>query len=104
MPFLKVSSLARTLATGAYERLSKLSKDYAYMGAITEVADKLDDLDYMLNESASYIAGDPDELVKQLKRAPGSAPGRRAQSRRKARRHRCGTPSPAPAAGAGRRP
>ncbi|HWM11109.1 MAG TPA: LLM class flavin-dependent oxidoreductase [Solirubrobacteraceae bacterium] len=56
------------LATGAYERLSKLSKDYAYMGAITDVADKLDDLDYMLNESASYMAGDPDELVKQLKR------------------------------------
>jgi alkanesulfonate monooxygenase SsuD/methylene tetrahydromethanopterin reductase-like flavin-dependent oxidoreductase (luciferase family) len=52
------------LAVGAYERLSKLSADYAYMGAVKDV--RFDDLDWMLNESGNFIIGDPDECIRQL--------------------------------------
>ena len=53
------------LATGAYERLSQMSKDYAYMGAVKDV--RFDDVDWMLGESGNFIVGDPDECVRQVK-------------------------------------
>lgn len=53
------------LAVGGYAVLSKLSADYAYMGAVNDV--KFDDVDYMLNDSAMFLVGDPDECVRQLK-------------------------------------
>ncbi|HWM11102.1 MAG TPA: LLM class flavin-dependent oxidoreductase [Solirubrobacteraceae bacterium] len=53
------------LAVGAYERLSKLSADYAYMGAVKDV--RFDDIDWMLQESGNFIVGDPDACVSQLR-------------------------------------
>ncbi|SHL53815.1 Flavin-dependent oxidoreductase, luciferase family (includes alkanesulfonate monooxygenase SsuD and methylene tetrahydromethanopterin reductase) [Pseudonocardia thermophila] len=52
--------------TGAYELLSKLSADYAHMGAIKNV--DLDDKEYLLNDSASFIVGDPDACIEQVRR------------------------------------
>jgi alkanesulfonate monooxygenase SsuD/methylene tetrahydromethanopterin reductase-like flavin-dependent oxidoreductase (luciferase family) len=53
-------------ALGAYERLSKLSADYAYMGAVKDV--DFHDQDFMLNESAGFIVGDPAECIRQVQR------------------------------------
>lgn len=52
-----------------YSELGKASSDYAYMEEVVErVRGKLDDLDYLVNESASVIAGDPDDCIKQIQR------------------------------------
>lgn len=53
-------------ALGAYDRLSKLSQDYAYMGAVTGV--DFHDRKFMLNESAGFIVGDPAECIRQVQR------------------------------------
>jgi alkanesulfonate monooxygenase SsuD/methylene tetrahydromethanopterin reductase-like flavin-dependent oxidoreductase (luciferase family) len=53
-------------ALGAYDRLSKLSADYQYMGAVKDV--DFHDQDFMLNESAGFIVGDPDECIRQVQR------------------------------------
>lgn len=53
-------------ALGAYDRLSKLSQDYAYMGAVTGV--DFHDLDFMLNDSAGFIVGDPAACIQQVQR------------------------------------
>ena len=53
-------------ALGAYDRLSKLSQDYAYMGAVTGV--DFHDRKFMLNDSAGFIVGDPAECIKHVQR------------------------------------
>jgi len=53
-------------ALGAYERLSKLSTDYAYMGAVKDI--DFHDPDFMLNESAGFVVGDPAECIRQIQR------------------------------------
>jgi alkanesulfonate monooxygenase SsuD/methylene tetrahydromethanopterin reductase-like flavin-dependent oxidoreductase (luciferase family) len=53
-------------ALGAYERLSQLSTDYAYMGAVKDV--DFHDQDFMLEESAGFIVGDPAECIRQVQR------------------------------------
>jgi alkanesulfonate monooxygenase SsuD/methylene tetrahydromethanopterin reductase-like flavin-dependent oxidoreductase (luciferase family) len=55
------------LSVGSFEILSKLSADYAYMGAMKDVFNKLDDMDYMLKESACVLIGTPDECIEMLK-------------------------------------
>jgi alkanesulfonate monooxygenase SsuD/methylene tetrahydromethanopterin reductase-like flavin-dependent oxidoreductase (luciferase family) len=54
------------LSTGAYERLSKLSADYAYMGAVKDI--DFSNSEYMLKESSGFIVGDPEECIRQVKR------------------------------------
>lgn len=54
------------LQTDGYTRLAKMSADYAHMGAVESV--NFEDRDYMLNESASFIVGDPDSCVEQVRR------------------------------------
>ncbi len=57
------------LATSSYKKLSSLSKDYAYMSSLRKESEaRNSDLNYMLNHSAGFIAGDPDECVRQLKK------------------------------------
>lgn len=53
-------------ALGAYERLAKLSEDYAYMGAVSEI--DFDNDDFMLNDSAGFIVGDPEECIRQVQK------------------------------------
>lgn len=53
-------------ALGAYDRLSKLSSDYAYMGAVNGV--DFHDRDFMLNDSAGFVVGDPAECIKQVQK------------------------------------
>ncbi|MGB3482128.1 MAG: LLM class flavin-dependent oxidoreductase [Mycobacterium sp.] len=54
------------LSTDAYERLSKLSADYQYMGAVKHLDFR--DERYMFEESAGFIVGDPDECAAQVQR------------------------------------
>lgn len=54
------------LSTGAYERLSTLSKDYAYMGAVKDV--DFDDEDYMFERSQGFLVGDPDHCIEHVQR------------------------------------
>lgn len=60
--------LAETVAlsTDAYERLSKLSADYQYMGAVKDLDFK--DERYMFEDSSGFIVGDPDDCVAQVQR------------------------------------
>lgn len=53
-------------ALGAYDKLSKLSQDYAYMGAVSGV--DFHDRNFMMNESAGFIVGDPAECIRQVQR------------------------------------
>ncbi|RRQ28669.1 LLM class flavin-dependent oxidoreductase [Rhodococcus sp. Eu-32] len=65
-------NLARTLtesvalSTDAYQRLSKLSSDYQYMGAVKDL--DFHDERYMLEDSAGFIVGDPDDCIAQVQR------------------------------------
>jgi alkanesulfonate monooxygenase SsuD/methylene tetrahydromethanopterin reductase-like flavin-dependent oxidoreductase (luciferase family) len=52
------------LSVGGYERLSKLSADYAYMGAVKDV--DFTDVEYMYDRSAGFLVGDPDSCVRQI--------------------------------------
>ncbi|MFD3488935.1 LLM class flavin-dependent oxidoreductase [Streptomyces sp. NPDC058665] len=54
------------LSTDAYERLSKLSNDYAYMGAVKNI--NLNDEEYMLEHSQGFIVGDPDHCIQHIQR------------------------------------
>jgi alkanesulfonate monooxygenase SsuD/methylene tetrahydromethanopterin reductase-like flavin-dependent oxidoreductase (luciferase family) len=54
------------LSTGAYERLSKLSSDYAYMGAVHDI--DFSDRAYMLEESSGFVVGDPQTCIQQVQR------------------------------------
>lgn len=62
------STLSETVAlsTGSYERLSKLSSDYAYMGAVKDI--DLTDQRYMFEDSAGFIVGDPEACIAQVRR------------------------------------
>lgn len=60
---------SRKLSTTAYGKLARTSKDYAYMQQIADiVAEKGSDLDYMLNESASLVIGDPDDFIRNVEK------------------------------------
>ncbi|KOS53040.1 LLM class flavin-dependent oxidoreductase, partial [Rhodococcus rhodochrous] len=54
------------LSTDAYQRLSKLSADYRYMGAIEHV--DFHDERYMFEDSSGFIVGDPDDCIAQVQR------------------------------------
>ena len=54
------------LSTGAYEQLSKMSKDYEYMGAVKNV--DFHDTRYLLEDSTGFIVGDPEQCIKQVQR------------------------------------
>jgi alkanesulfonate monooxygenase SsuD/methylene tetrahydromethanopterin reductase-like flavin-dependent oxidoreductase (luciferase family) len=54
------------LSIGAYDQLSKLSKDYEYMGAVSNV--NFHDEKYLLEESSGFIVGDPEQCIKQVQR------------------------------------
>ncbi|MDO8588348.1 MAG: hypothetical protein Q7T82_15070, partial [Armatimonadota bacterium] len=52
-----------------YPELAKASPDYAYMKEVADrVGGKLKDLDYLIEESAGVVIGDPDDCVRQIKR------------------------------------
>lgn len=54
------------LSTDAYDRLSKLSADYQYMGAVKDI--DFDDERYLFEDSSGFIVGDPDDCVAQVQR------------------------------------
>lgn len=54
------------LSTGAYDQLSKLSKDYEYMGAVNNV--DFHDHKYLLEDSTGFIVGDPEQCIRQVQR------------------------------------
>lgn len=54
------------LSVGAYDRLSTLSKDYAYMGAVKDV--DFDDEEFMFEHSQGFIVGDPDHCAEHVQR------------------------------------
>jgi alkanesulfonate monooxygenase SsuD/methylene tetrahydromethanopterin reductase-like flavin-dependent oxidoreductase (luciferase family) len=52
-----------------YPELAKASSDYAYMGDVAEkIQDKIKDMDYLAEESAGVVIGDPDACVRQIKK------------------------------------
>ena len=58
------------LAVDAYDRLATTNDDYSYMATIKETGDdKGTDVDYLINESASFVVGTPDECIDQVRRS-----------------------------------
>lgn len=56
------------LAVNAYDQLANRSDDYKYTRDIKDHVDQhVEDVDYMMKESASFIVGDPDECVRQVR-------------------------------------
>ena len=51
-----------------YPQLAKASADYRYMAKAEKLGDKVKDPEFLVNESAIVIAGDPDDCVRQLNR------------------------------------
>lgn len=57
------------ISTTGYPQLAKVSKDYAYMGEGLEALQKAaTDWDYLINESASVVCGNPDTVIRQLEK------------------------------------
>jgi len=57
------------LAVHAYDRLATSTDDYAYMKDIKQNVDEnVMDVDYMLNESASFVVGAPEDCIEQVRR------------------------------------
>ncbi|MFD8279651.1 LLM class flavin-dependent oxidoreductase [Streptomyces solisilvae] len=54
------------LSTDAYERLSKLSQDYAYIGAVKNI--DFNDEEYMFEHSQGFIVGNPDHCIQHVQR------------------------------------
>ena len=50
-----------------YAELAKQSPDYAYMKDLTNL-ERLDDIDYIAEQSASAVIGSPDDCIRQIKR------------------------------------
>lgn len=55
------------LAVHAYDQLASLGDDYAYVKEIKQKVDDNIDVDYMLNESASFVVGSPDDCIEQVR-------------------------------------
>ncbi|MCE2525425.1 MAG: LLM class flavin-dependent oxidoreductase [Acidimicrobiia bacterium] len=56
------------LAVDAYDRLATLGDDYSYVKDIKQKVDaNVMDVDYMLNESASFVVGSPDDCIDQVR-------------------------------------
>jgi len=52
-----------------YPEMAKASADYAYMGEVAEkLGNKIKDMDYLIEESAGTIIGDPDECIRQVQK------------------------------------
>jgi alkanesulfonate monooxygenase SsuD/methylene tetrahydromethanopterin reductase-like flavin-dependent oxidoreductase (luciferase family) len=56
------------LAYTGYPRLAKLAKSYEYMGALAAVADKINDLDYLIHDSGAAVIGSPESCIQQIER------------------------------------
>jgi alkanesulfonate monooxygenase SsuD/methylene tetrahydromethanopterin reductase-like flavin-dependent oxidoreductase (luciferase family) len=52
----------------AYPMLAKASADYAYMGKSEELSEKVTDMDFLANETAMVVVGDPNDCIAQLRR------------------------------------
>lgn len=47
------------VAYSGYPRLAKMAESYEYMGALAEVGEKINDIDYLIDESAAAVMGSP---------------------------------------------
>jgi alkanesulfonate monooxygenase SsuD/methylene tetrahydromethanopterin reductase-like flavin-dependent oxidoreductase (luciferase family) len=57
------------LAVGAYDRLADTSADYSYTKTIKQHVDShIEDADYMMDDSASFVVGDPEACIKQIRK------------------------------------
>lgn len=56
------------VAASGYPRLAKMEKTYKYMGALAQVGDKLNDVDYFINDSGAAVIGSPETCIKQIER------------------------------------
>src|SRR5262249_14282923 len=54
------------LALDGYPRLAKMSKNYAYMGQVSDVHDKLGDYAYFKEGSGAAIFGSPESCIKAI--------------------------------------
>jgi hypothetical protein len=53
---------------GRYEQLAPTSPDYAYLGAIREMQEHMEDLDYIMEKTPYVLFGTPDFLIEKFRR------------------------------------
>lgn len=59
---------AARLAAISFSRLAEMSKSYGYMAQADEIADKLSDPDWLIEESGTVVCGSPDTCIEQIQR------------------------------------
>jgi alkanesulfonate monooxygenase SsuD/methylene tetrahydromethanopterin reductase-like flavin-dependent oxidoreductase (luciferase family) len=59
---------AARLAAIAFSRLAQMSKSYGYMAQADDIADKIKDPDWLIEESGTVLCGSPDTIVRQIRR------------------------------------
>jgi alkanesulfonate monooxygenase SsuD/methylene tetrahydromethanopterin reductase-like flavin-dependent oxidoreductase (luciferase family) len=56
------------MAVIAFARLAEISKSYGYMAQANEIAEKISDPDWLIEESGTVVCGSPETCVRQLRR------------------------------------
>ena len=65
----RIAAAFTALVDVLYAELAQASPDYAYMGETAErMRGKIKDMDYIMEESAGAVVGDPAECVRQIKK------------------------------------
>jgi len=65
----RIAAAFTALVDVLYAELAQASSDYAYMGEVAErMRSKIKDMDYIMEESAGAIVGDPDDCIRQIKK------------------------------------
>lgn len=59
---------AARLASISFSRLAQLSKSYSYMGQAEDIADRISDPSWLIEESGTVICGSPETCAKQIRR------------------------------------
>jgi len=59
---------AARLASISFARLAELSASYGYMAQAADIADKLADPDWLVNESGTVVLGSPETCIEQIQR------------------------------------
>ena len=54
------------VAYTGYPRLAKMNESYQYMGALAKVGEKINNIDYFINDSAAAVIGSPESCIRQI--------------------------------------
>lgn len=59
---------AARLASISFSRLAQISKSYGYMAQADDIAEKISNADWLINESGTVVCGSPETCIEQIER------------------------------------